>query len=91
MPLAPLEAAGAGLPTILSDIEGHQFLKSWATYFDPHKPEEGSQKIIEVLDAVDRMGDKLYFQDRWTRATPLREKWGVQAMSSSYEEAFESL
>jgi len=26
MPLAPLEAAGSGLPTILSDIEGHREL-----------------------------------------------------------------
>src|SRR5439155_12143322 len=62
MPLAPLEAAGHGLPTILSDIKGHRFLESWAYYFNPHKPEEGAIKIAEVLEALDRVGETRYFK-----------------------------
>jgi len=90
MPLAPLEAAGCGLPTLLSDIEGHRFLDPWVRYFDPQKPDEGARKILEILQMLkDEEGNKLS-ETRWESAAPLRQMWGVPTMTASYAEAFES-
>jgi O-antigen/teichoic acid export membrane protein len=90
MPLAPLEAAGCGLPTVLSNIEGHRFLKPWADYFNPQKPEEGAQKIIDILGALKSNGEMNYFKNRWSAAAALRQTWDASTMTASYAEAFES-
>ena len=90
MPLAPLEAAGCGLPTLLSNIEGHRFLEPWAYYFNLKKPEEGAQKIVEILRALKSDGEMNYFKNRWNAAAALRQTWDASAMTASYAEAFES-
>jgi glycosyltransferase involved in cell wall biosynthesis len=90
MPLAPLEAAGCGLPTLLSDIEGHRFLEPWARYFDPRKPEEGARKILEILQMLKREEGNKLFETRWEAAASLRQMWGAPAMTASYAETFES-
>ena len=90
MPLAPLEAAGSGLPTVLSDIEGHRFLKPWARYFDPRKPEEGAREIVEILQVLKSEEGSQRLETRWEAAAPLRRTWGTPAMTASYAEAFES-
>lgn len=88
MPLAPLEAAGSGLPALLSDIEGHQFLKPWAHTFDPGNPKNGADKILDILDLINRNGDMSSLEIRWEKAAPLREKWGASSMTDSYAEIF---
>jgi glycosyltransferase involved in cell wall biosynthesis len=90
MPLAPLEAAGSGLPTILSDIEGHHFLKSWAHYFDPRNPVEGARRIEDILKTLENDGIGTSFQTRWKAASLLRQMWGAPAMTASYAQTFES-
>jgi glycosyltransferase involved in cell wall biosynthesis len=89
MPLAPLEAAGSGLPTLLSDIEGHRFLESWAHYFDPRKPEEGARKVLEILQMLKNEEGHQLWASRWEAAAPLRHMWGTAAMTTSYAETFE--
>jgi glycosyltransferase involved in cell wall biosynthesis len=89
MPLAPLEAAGSGLPTLLSDIEGHRFLEPWAHYFDPMKPEEGAKKVMEILQMLKNEEETKPLATRWEAAASLRHTWGAAAMTASYAETFE--
>jgi len=89
MPLAPLEAAGSGLPIILSDIEGHRFLSPWAHYFDVKKPEEAALRILEILTTMKTAGEMKFFEDRWGAAATLRKKWDTPTMAASYAETFQ--
>lgn len=88
MPLAPLEAAGSGLPVLLSHIEGHAFLKPWAQYFDPQKPEEGARKVEEILLDLKTNEGAMSLEKNWQRAAPLRVQWSDEAMTSSYAAIF---
>lgn len=90
MPLGPLEATGCGLPTILSNIEGHRFLEPWAHYFDPRNAKEGAARVVEILDALKRDGETKFFENRWNQAASLREMRGASTMTAAYAEAFES-
>jgi glycosyltransferase involved in cell wall biosynthesis len=90
MPLAPLEAAGAGLPVCLSDIEGHRFLQAWARYFDPAQPRIGAAKIGEILQELDSERENEFFEKRWNGASLLRERWGSNAMTASYAKLFQT-
>ena len=89
MPLAPLEAAGSGLPNILSDIEGHQFLSPWAYYFDLKKPEDGAKRILEILKMMKSNGELKFFEDQWSGSASLRKKWDAPTMAASYAETFQ--
>jgi O-antigen/teichoic acid export membrane protein/glycosyltransferase involved in cell wall biosynthesis len=91
MPLAPLEAAGSGLPLLLSDIPGHAFLKPWAHLFDPHQPREGAEALVEILDAMKETGEAAFFLNRWEAAKPLRMRWSETAMAASYMDVFQSI
>ena len=89
MPLAPLEAVGAGLPTILSDIEGHRFLKPWTHGFDPRKPGEGAKQVMKVLEALKTDGETPYFENQWRRTESLRQQWNAPTMTASYAGIFD--
>jgi len=91
MPLAPLEAAGAGLPILLSDIEGHRFLEPWAHYFDFNKPDDGAKKIFEILETLNREGESAFFENQWNAAASLREKWAESVMTDSYLKKYQSI
>jgi glycosyltransferase involved in cell wall biosynthesis len=82
MPLAPLEAAGSGIPTVLSDIEGHRFLAPWARFFDPADPAAGALKLMEALGSDERAERDA--EKGWLDAEPLRRRWDVAVMSDSY-------
>src|SRR4029079_3048409 len=86
MPLAPLEAAGSGLPLLLTEIEGHRFLKPWAYYFDPAKPEEGARQIMQVMEILEQDGELKFFGKIWDASSSLRERWGANTMTASYSE-----
>jgi len=88
MPLAPLEAAGSGLPTVLTDIEGHRFLKPWAHTFDPANPDEGAQKVMEILATLENDGNPAARENRWAAAESLRTQWGTTRMAATYAEMF---
>ncbi len=53
MPLAPIEAGGAGLPMILSDIQGHQILSGQARFFPYADPAQGARLLEEELKALE--------------------------------------
>lgn len=88
MPLAPLEAAGSGLPTVLSDIEGHRFLKPWTRAFDPADPDDGARQVGEVLASLDNDGETPFLAAQWREAEPLRRQWDAPTMSASYAGLF---
>jgi glycosyltransferase involved in cell wall biosynthesis len=90
MPLGPLEAAGSGLPVLLSDISGHEFLKPWARYFTLNSPQEGAKQLQAIFSALSE-GDKESFDAYWQEAQSLRNTWNDQAMISAYEEILLSL
>ncbi len=91
MPLSPLEAVGSGLPVILSDIDGHHFFKPWAEPFDLKRPEDGAERILDILKAMKSEGETRFFEDRWSAAATLRQQWSVPAMTASYADVFQSL
>ena len=90
MPLAPLEAAGSGLPTLLTQIEGHRFLDSWAHFFDPNHPQTGAQHITKLLRLLDENDPNHTPQKRWESAAPLRERWGASSMAEAYAKLFKT-
>jgi O-antigen/teichoic acid export membrane protein/glycosyltransferase involved in cell wall biosynthesis len=91
MPLAPLEAVGSGLPTLLSDIPGHEFLKPWAYHFTLTRPHEGTLIIMDILNQLNSESNSKMAQQLWADAAPLRNKWSDTAMAASYMEVFQSL
>jgi O-antigen/teichoic acid export membrane protein/glycosyltransferase involved in cell wall biosynthesis len=90
MPLAPLEAVGSGIPSVLSDIPGHEFLKPWASLFALTRPHEGVAKIMEILTTFQEQDGRPQPQRQWESTAVLREKWSETAMAASYMDVFQS-
>jgi O-antigen/teichoic acid export membrane protein/glycosyltransferase involved in cell wall biosynthesis len=90
MPLAPLEAVGSGLPTLLSDIPGHNFLKPWCHYFALTRPNEGAAIILKLFNSMQE-NEAAFFETQWNTAQSLRDKWNETAMAASYMDLFESM
>ncbi len=91
MPLAPLEAAGSGVPTLLSNIPGHHFLQPWATLFDLARPDDAAHQIVQFLDRLRAENDTTFFERQWNASRPLREKWSETTMIASYMDVFQTL
>jgi O-antigen/teichoic acid export membrane protein/glycosyltransferase involved in cell wall biosynthesis len=91
MPLAPLEAAGSGLPTLLTDIPGHEFLKPWGRFFSLRKPHEAAAHLVELIDTMKKQGEKAFFDAYWQETRSLRDTWSETAMVASYMNVFQSL
>lgn len=91
MPLAPLEAVGSGLPALLSDISGHEFLRPWAHFFNPANAAEGAGKIAQIIADMNQTGDDIFFKTLWKTTRPVREKWNGTTMIASYIEVFQSI
>ena len=83
MPLGPLEAAGAGLPLILSRIPGHDFLNGYSRRFDLGDPAGATQAIEQVLESVAERGDAFYGELR-ARAVPLLKRYSIERMAEEY-------
>ena len=87
MPLGPIEAAGAGLPLVLSDIPGHAVVKDCSSQYPLSDPVEGArlvEKIIEELDA----GPDDCFQRAWENAREIRSRYTLARMSSAYSRLY---
>ena len=57
MPLGPLEAVSAGIPSLLSDIEGHRFLFPYTFQCNLLNPSDGAFKtetIISLINSQDK-------------------------------------
>jgi glycosyltransferase involved in cell wall biosynthesis len=87
MPLGPLEAIGAGLPAVLSAIEGHRFLSEFSWQYDLASPGEGARRIAEVLAEPD-FGTAGYYARLWQRAAEIRETYSIESMVRSYGDLY---
>lgn len=87
MPLGPIEALGAGLDTVVSDIPGHESLGERATRFPLSQPETGAR----VLEDRIRNFENSVHEERqraWTRGGEIRGLYGVSLMAKNYSELY---
>ncbi len=88
MPLSPVEALGCGVPAILSEIPGHEFLKSHADLYALDRPELGVQAVTRVYN--DSKRDEIGFRrKKWTDAQVIRDSFTPGAMAKQYEKLYE--
>lgn len=83
MPLGPLEAAGAGLPAVISDIPGHSFLQTHVLFYQLHNSVEGAQRIMQTLQRLQQNYEE-FLEEVWNVNRPLRDQFSIQRMSRSY-------
>lgn len=89
LPLAPLEAAGAGLPSILSDIPGHESL-NLAYKFSFNDPKTGAQCIQNVITDL-TSNPEFFITKNWEKASEVRNKFSVDRMGESYYSVYKSV
>ncbi|MBL7716937.1 MAG: glycosyltransferase [Bdellovibrionales bacterium] len=87
MPLGPLEALGAGLPAVLSEIDGHGFLKSISKQFSLGDFSSGARQIEAVLSESD-FGSQQYYARHWSSAAWIRERFSLKAMAGQYAKLY---
>jgi glycosyltransferase involved in cell wall biosynthesis len=83
MPLGPIEAAGAGLPLVLSRIPGHEVLKDRSSQYPLSDPSEGARlvdKTLAELEAGADAGDAR----RWEDAAEIRSRYTLESMARAY-------
>lgn len=83
MPLGPLEAIGAGLPAVLSGIEGHRFLSSISKQYAPNDFSAGAEQIAASL-AESGFGSSIYYDRHWDAAKWIRDRFSLKAMANAY-------
>jgi len=91
MPLAPLEAAGSGLPVILSDIPGHTFLCEYSSTFVARDAQSTADQIIKAIQGLDENNEEDVFKLYWDRSSKLRNDLGIHMMAVAYTRLFLSL
>jgi len=87
MPLAPVEACGSGIPTVLSAIAGHEFLEKAADLFSLDHTEQGARQIEAAL-ARTQSNPARFREDLWHRSASIRESFTLKAMTSKYENLY---
>jgi len=88
MPLSPVEALGCGVPAILSEIPGHEFLSSHADLYPLDRPELGAQALTRLFDESN--SDEIAYRKRkWSGAQVIRDSFTPGAMAKQYEKLYE--
>jgi O-antigen/teichoic acid export membrane protein/glycosyltransferase involved in cell wall biosynthesis len=83
MPLGPLEAVGSGVPALLSDIPGHDFLKNMAQQYSLGQIKEGAREIENIIKKVQEVDEEL-FRELWKKGENLRNIFSIERMSGRY-------
>ena len=83
LPLASIEAAGAGLPLILSEIPGHASLKANSTQYPLGQPEQGARALERIIAEIEKSPDT-FFKSAWNAAEPLRIRYSLSSMADAY-------
>jgi hypothetical protein len=89
MPLGPIEAAGAGLPLVLSEIPGHAVLKEWSSQYPLSAPAEGARRVESILEEIEAGPDD-YFKRAWEKASAVRSRHTLAKMSGAYSRLYSS-
>ncbi len=83
MPLGPIEAAGAGLPLVLSEIPGHAVVKDLSSQYPLGKPGEGARMVERMLEEIEADPDD-YFARAWEKGGALRSLYTLTRMFDAY-------
>jgi len=83
MPLGPIEAIGAGVPAILSDIPGHRMLESYVDFFSLDQPDQGAMAITKHINKLE-LDYKSALQSHWQATQKIREQYSVHHMAKDY-------
>jgi glycosyltransferase involved in cell wall biosynthesis len=83
MPLAPLEAAGCGLPLVISDIPGHSFLKDMSFQFTLDNIQQAAQEAQALINRI-LSGDERYQHYLWEKSEAIRTRFSVARMATQY-------
>jgi O-antigen/teichoic acid export membrane protein/glycosyltransferase involved in cell wall biosynthesis len=90
MPLAPVEAIAAGLPTVLSSIEGHSFLMNYSTQFDYHDYQQGAKLITDNVTNLVSSPDAMLAKF-WEQGKILRDEFSIESMCKKYEDVYKAM
>lgn len=85
MPLAPLEAIGSGISTLLSDIKGHDCFNHLAERFLLSSIQDGSNIITTFINNGTRDSNRMA---SWNKAADLRKKYSIKSMAKSFLEIY---
>ncbi|MBC7690595.1 MAG: glycosyltransferase family 4 protein [Methylotenera sp.] len=95
MPLGPIEAAGTGLPLLLSRIPGHELLRDHSTQFDLKLPAEGAHCIEQILGAAsvdaaeDSVQPRSFHEGLLASSRTIRSQYSLEFMAASYQALYE--
>ena len=87
MPLGPIEAAGAGIPVVLSEIPGHEVVKAWSSQYPLSDPAKGAHIVERILEEIEADPDD-YFKRAWEKAREVRSRYTLAQMSRDYSSLY---
>ena len=87
MPIAPLEAVGNGIPSVLSEIPGHSIFKDHCFFLSLTSIDDQSALQFEHYCRKNYQ-DQTHF---WDASRILREKYGVKTMTEQYQALYNSI
>lgn len=89
MPLGPIEAVGAGLQVLVSDIPGHSMLPDTVSRFELNNPGDGAAKLAALISAVVTSPEEVR-ASHWRHGEESRVRYGIAGMSKSYQALYMS-
>jgi len=87
MPLAPNEAAGSGLPVLLSDIPGHECLNDMGYLYPLADPGVGAEKLSDILAQLDSDYSGA-LKKYWEKGQRIRQTLSTRAMALEYQKNY---
>jgi O-antigen/teichoic acid export membrane protein/glycosyltransferase involved in cell wall biosynthesis len=90
MPIGPLEAAGSGIPTALSDIAGHQLLHPYSPCILDNDRNRAAEQLAELLGEIGKNA-KDYRTALWEKGAELRRIFSTETMTVHYREVYEEV
>ncbi len=83
MPLGPIEAAGAGLPLVLSEIPGHEVVKAYSYQYPLGDPAKGARMVEKMMEEIAAGGED-FFNRAWQKGSEVRLRYELTHMSRAY-------
>lgn len=83
MPLAPLEALGSGVSSLLSDIPGHSMFEDVAVTYPCGKPAEAAKQLESIVEKLEAGRDE-YRGSIWDQTARLRTDYSLETMVKRY-------
>jgi O-antigen/teichoic acid export membrane protein/glycosyltransferase involved in cell wall biosynthesis len=90
MPLGSLEAVGSGIPSLLSEIPGHDFLVNFAPRVAFDDPKEAAGALEALVHASSESESRPWYQQQWERTSPLRTEFDLSRAVLLYRSELEA-